>query len=128
MALLAALLMLLLVVANYPSGFDGRMADKLRSVAQRGPLFCFQMVNGGLVEKIFSAPAVIVHSENVEQRRFARAGRPHHRNELAFGNFNVDVAQDVEKFSFRQRIRALEIVKSDHKFTRRVRLGLDRPG
>ena len=83
-------------------------------VAQRGPLFGFQMMNGCLVQKIFATPAVIVHAENVEQRRFAGAGRAHDRNEFAFGDFDVDVAQDVEKFSVSERITAFEIFKSNH--------------
>ncbi len=83
-------------------------------VAKRGPLFRFQMMNRGLVEKIFAAPTVVVHSEDVKQRRFAGAGRPHYRNELALCNFNVDVTQYVKKSALRQRIGTLEIVKLDH--------------
>src|SRR6266567_822751 len=96
-------------------------------VAQRGTLLRFQMMNGRFVEKIFAAPTVVVHSKNVEQRRFAGAGGSHHRNELALRNLDIDVAQDVEKSSFCQRIRALEVVKPDHKFTLRAMLGLDLP-
>src|SRR5437660_3638452 len=83
-------------------------------IAQRSPLLSFQMVNGGVMEKIFSHPAVIMHSENVKQGGFPSAGRTHHRNKLPLGDFDVDVAEDVKKFSLRQRIRAFEVVKSDH--------------
>src|SRR5437764_1275161 len=83
-------------------------------VAEGGPFLGFQMMNSGVVEKIFTAPAVIVHSENVKQRRFSGARWPHHRNELALRNFEVDVAQYEKEFPFRQRIRTFEIVKLDH--------------
>src|ERR1700737_1672324 len=83
-------------------------------VAQCGPLFRFQMVNGRFIEKIFAAPSVIVHSEDVKQRRFSGAGWSHHRNELAFCDLDIDVAQDEEKLSFGQRIGTLEVVKTDH--------------
>src|SRR5205814_3001072 len=94
-------------------------------VAEGGPFLGFQMVNGGLVEQIFSAPAMIVHSENVEQRRFARAGRPHHRNELALPNFDVDIAQNVKKLSVPQRVVSLKIPEPDHGRTPYISLGGD---
>ena len=72
------------------------------------------MMNGRIVEEIFAGPTVIVHSEDVEQRRFAGAGRPHHRNEFAFRDFDIDVAQNVKEFSFRQRKTRSRIVKSNH--------------
>src|SRR5437879_11269975 len=96
-------------------------------VAQRGPLLGFQMMNGRFVEEIFATPAVVVHSEDMEQGRFPGAGWSHHRNEFAFRDFDVDIAQNIKKLSVRERITAFEIVKADHKFTQRVVLGLDRP-
>ena len=84
-------------------------------VAERGTFLRFQMMHCGVVEKIFPAPAVVVHPENVKQGRFTGAGRPHHRNEFPFLNFDVDVAENVEKFSFGQRITALESFESNHK-------------
>src|SRR5262249_16848525 len=84
-------------------------------VAEGRPLLGFQVMNRRLLEKIFAGPAVIVHSENVEQRRFAGARRPHHRNELALRNFDIDVAQDVEEFSLRQRITAFETLELNHQ-------------
>src|SRR4030095_274888 len=73
-------------------------------VAEGGTFLGFQMMNGGVVEKIFPGPAVIVASEKVKERRFAGARRPHHGNELALRNFNVDVTEHKKEFSFRQRI------------------------
>src|SRR5438552_3095641 len=83
-------------------------------VAKRGPLFRFQMMNRRLVEKIFAAPTVIVHSEDVKQCRFSGARGSHHRNELPFGNVDVDVAQDVKKLSMPQRVVSLKIPEPDH--------------
>src|SRR5437867_9305251 len=83
-------------------------------IAQRGPLFRFQMMDRGVIEKIFTGPSVIVHSEDVKQRRFAGAGRPHHRDELALRNFDLDVAQDVKKLPMPQRVISLKIPEPDH--------------
>src|SRR5207302_2668881 len=47
-------------------------------VSQTGALFRFQMMHRGLIEKIFAGPPVIVHAENVQKRRFARARGAHH--------------------------------------------------
>src|SRR2546430_122459 len=94
-------------------------------VAQRRAFLGFQMMDRGVIEKILAGPTVIVHAEDVKQRRFACARRSHHRNELAFRDFDVDVAQNKKEFSFGQRITALETFKTDHKFTRRAMLGLD---
>src|SRR5207237_10548736 len=95
-------------------------------VAQRRALFRLQMMDGRLVEKIFAIPAVVVHSEDMEQGRFPGAGWSHHRNEFAFRDFDVDIAQNIKKLSVRERITAFEIVKADNKFTQRVVLGLVR--
>src|SRR5947208_1631356 len=83
-------------------------------IAQRRALFRLQMMDGRLVEKIFAIPTVIVHSENVEQRRFTGTRWSHHRNELAFRDFDVDIAQNVKKLSVRERITAFEILEPNH--------------
>jgi hypothetical protein len=57
---------------------------------------------------------VIVHAEDVQQRGFARAGRSHHGDEIAFLNLQVNVAQDVKKLLLCQRIRTFEIFEFDH--------------
>ena len=57
---------------------------------------------------------MIVHAENVQERRFARAGRTHDGNEVAFVDFEIDVAQDVKELPFRERINAFEILEFNH--------------
>src|SRR5436190_22599165 len=84
------------------------------------------MMHRGSTQKIFTAPAVIVHPENVQQCRFTCAGRTHYRDEIAFLDLQVDVAQDVKKLLLRQGIGAFQIRKFDHTVTRRAMLGLDR--
>src|SRR5205823_11437695 len=74
----------------------------------------FQMMNGGFAQKILTAPAVVVHSENVQQRGFACARGPHHRDKIAFFNIQIDVAQDVKKLLLSERITAFQISKLDH--------------
>src|SRR5437764_13176294 len=72
------------------------------------------MMHRGSTQKIFTAPAVIVHAQNVQQRRFTCAGRTHYRDKVAFLDFQVDVAQYVKKLLLRQGIRAFQILKFDH--------------
>jgi hypothetical protein len=74
------------------------------------------MMHRGFMQKIFTAPCVIVHSENMQQCRFARAGRPHHGDEVAFLDFQVDVAQNVKKLFLRKRITPFEIAQFNHLF------------
>ena len=62
-----------------------------------------------------------------KQRRFPCAGWTHHRNEFAFSDIQIDVAQNIEEFLLTQRISAFEIFKTDHKVTQRAMLGLDQP-
>ena len=57
---------------------------------------------------------MIVHSDDVEERRLAGAGRTHDGNEVAFVYLQVDVAQDVKEFAFRERVEAFEVFKFDH--------------
>jgi len=46
-------------------------------VPQRSAFLRFQVMHRSFTEKVFAAPAVVVHSENVQQRGFARAGWAH---------------------------------------------------
>jgi hypothetical protein len=98
-------------------------------VAERGALLWLQMMHCRFVKKIFAFPAVIVHPEDVQQRRFACTGRTHHGHEFAFGDIQIDIAQDVEKFLLAQRISAFEETEFDHKVVRCCVRGrpLDRP-
>src|SRR5437762_7788731 len=61
-----------------------------------------------------TGPAVIVHSQNVQQRRFACAGRTHDRDEVAFLNLQIDLAQNVKELFLRQRIAAFDVLKLNH--------------
>src|SRR6516162_778529 len=83
-------------------------------VAEGGPFLGLQMMNGGVVEKIFARPAVVVHSENVKQRRFAGPRRPHDGNELALRNFDVDVTQHIKEFAVAEGITSFETFEPDH--------------
>ena len=70
-------------------------------VSQRGTLLRFQMMHRGFAQEIFAAPAVIVHAQDVQERRFTRAGRSHDGDKIAFPDFQIDVAQDVKKLLLR---------------------------
>src|SRR6266513_2639032 len=53
------------------------------------------MMHLGFIEKIFTAPAVVVHPEDVQERRLPSARWTHDRNEVAFLDIQIDLAQDV---------------------------------
>ena len=44
-------------------------------------------------EIVLARPGAVVHAEQMQQRRFARARRSHDGDELAFLHFRVDAAQ-----------------------------------
>ena len=69
-------------------------------VPECGAFFRLQMMNGRFVQKVFALPAVIVHPENVQERRFTCARRAHDRNKFAFGDIQIDIAKDIEKLLF----------------------------
>src|SRR5437660_9148116 len=73
-------------------------------ISQSGPLFCLQKMHRGLIEKVFAAPSVIVHAENVQEGRFARPRWAHHRNKIAGRNIKIDVAQDIKHLAASERI------------------------
>jgi hypothetical protein len=79
-------------------------------VALVGAFLRFQGMNGNTIQKIFSSPGMIVHSENVQKRRFAGAGRSHDGNEIALLNLEIDVAKHVKEFALRERINALDVL------------------
>ena len=70
-------------------------------------------MDGHTVQKIFSRPGVIVHSKNVQERRFPGTGRSHDGNEIALLDFEIDVAKNVKEFAFRERINALDVFQPD---------------
>src|SRR5438067_553251 len=84
-------------------------------VPQCGAFLRFQMMNRGFAQKIFTAPAVVVHSKNMQQRGFACARRPHYRDKVALLNVQIDLAQDVKKLLPPERITAFQILKLDHR-------------
>src|SRR6266446_2842913 len=89
------------------------------------------MMDWRFAQKIFTAPAVVVHPENVQQRRFACAGRAHNRDEVAFLNIQIDLAQYVKALFLRQRIAAFDVFKLNHtssyqRFIRNAARRLDR--
>ena len=65
-------------------------------VPQSGALLCFQVMHCGFIEKVFARPAVIMHPENVQESRFARARGAHYGNKIALSDVEIDVAQDIK--------------------------------
>src|SRR6476660_1194093 len=63
------------------------------SFGEFGALFALHAVYGGIAEPIFTAPAVVEESEDVEERGLPCSGRSHNRDELALADFQVDTAQ-----------------------------------
>src|SRR5947208_3164104 len=51
------------------------------------------MMHLGFIEKIFTAPAVVVHPEDVQERRLPSARWTHDRNEVAFLDIQIDHSQ-----------------------------------
>ena len=62
-------------------------------LVQLHAIFFVELVDGVLDQVILTGPGAVVHAEQVEQRGFARAGRSHDGDELAFLDFRVDAAQ-----------------------------------
>src|SRR6266404_5330231 len=83
-------------------------------VAESGPFLGLQVMNRRFVKEIFTAPTMIVHSENVEQRRFSGAGRTHYGDELAGRNVDCDIAQNIKEFPVAERVTAFQISEPDH--------------
>src|SRR5439155_20072401 len=76
-------------------------------ISQRGALFRFQMMHRGFIEKIFAGPSGIVHAENVQESRLARARWSHHRNKIAGGNSKIEVAQAEKHWPASERIGSI---------------------
>src|SRR6266446_2593682 len=91
-------------------------------VAQGGPLFRFQGMDARITEVVFAAPGMVVHAEDMKERRLARAGWAHDGNEVAFVYLQVNVAQDVKELSVRKRIKAFEVFKGDHRDKDEIRM------
>src|SRR5678816_595496 len=65
------------------------------AVSQVCALLSVQLVNGNLIEKVFTSPRLIVHAEDMEQRRLPSAGWPHDRDKLSGFNIEIDAPQDI---------------------------------
>jgi hypothetical protein len=79
-------------------------------VSQRRPFLRLEVVNGNIIEKEFSGPAVVMHSKDVQERGFAGAGRAHDRDELALFDLEVDVTQNIKKTALGEWITAFDMV------------------
>jgi hypothetical protein len=67
-------------------------------------------MNGDIIEKEFSGPAVVMHPEDMQERGFAGAGRAHDRDELALFDLEVDVAQNIKKPALGEWITTFDMV------------------
>ena len=78
-------------------------------VSQSCALFRLQMMHRRFVEKVFTRPAVIVHAENVQEGRLARARRAHYGDKIAFCDIEIDVAQDIKGLTLPQRVGTFDV-------------------
>src|SRR4051812_30661923 len=70
-------------------------------------------MDGHIVELIFAVPGVIVHAENVQQGRFARARRAHDGNKLARLDVQINAAQHII-LGHALREKLFDVAKADH--------------
>ncbi len=61
---------------------------------QVGALAAIHAVGGFVVEPVLAQPLIVEQGENIEERGFARAGRPHDGEEFALFDFEIDAAED----------------------------------
>ena len=59
-----------------------------------------ERMHGVVAELVFALPAGVVKAEDVEEGGFAGARRAHDGDKLAFGDFEIDVAEGVERSAF----------------------------
>src|SRR5258705_10381973 len=71
-------------------------------------------MNRSLVEKVFTSPRLIVHTEDVEESRFTRTRRTHDRNKLTRLNVEIDSAQDI-RLCRTVRKSLLNVPQVDHE-------------
>ena len=60
-----------------------------------GALLWLHRVHRLVEQEILPSPRAVVHPQDVQQGRFARAGGPHDRQELTVGDVEVDLSQHV---------------------------------
>ena len=85
------------------------------------PVFFLQPMDGMIEEIILAGPRAVMHSDQVEQRRFACAGRSHDGNELSFLNVHVDAAKH-ERLGWTMFEVLLDIAQIDHNLIRMLPL------
>ena len=81
-------------------------------LVQFGPLLRVQPVDRLFQEVVLAGPDAVVHAENVQQRRLARARRPHDGHEFAVLDVDVHAAEHVGA-SDAERVRLLEVAECD---------------
>jgi len=72
------------------------------------------MVNSDIIEEVFTGPAMVMHAQDVKERRLTRSGGPHDRDKLAFLNLQIDVAEDIKESPLGQGVTAFNVAESDH--------------
>src|SRR5437868_13964000 len=64
-------------------------------LVQLRALLQVELMDRLLEQVVLTAPGAVEHSNDAEQRRFSRTGRPHNGYEVAFLNVDRDAPQDV---------------------------------
>jgi hypothetical protein len=80
---------------------DGEVVDQVVALKdeadvcalQRLPVLGLELLDLPLHEDVLALEGAVVHPEDVQQRRLARAGRAHDRDELAVTDREIDAAQ-----------------------------------
>lgn len=86
-------------------------ADK--SFVEFGPILGREPMHRIGKKEELAFPRVIVHSENAEQYGFPRARRPHDGDELALGDVQIDLPQDIGEARLRL-VTLFEVAEFDH--------------
>ena len=70
-------------------------------------------MHGYLVELILASPRLVMHPEDVKQRRFPCSGRTHDRNKLAGLDVEIDSPQDIVLRDALGK-RFVDVAQADH--------------
>ncbi|MCR6657697.1 MAG: hypothetical protein NVV63_18240 [Opitutus sp.] len=101
---------------------NGEVVEQVVALEDETEMFLLQLeaflfvelVHGFAEQLVFTRPGAVVQAEDVEQGGLAGTGRTHDRHELTCGDFQVDVAQRVERTAF-QRINTIDVAKRNHR-------------
>src|SRR5436190_12524304 len=66
-----------------------------------------------IVEVKFAVPRLVVHADDMQQRRLTGAGRPHDRDELAHLDVEIDAPQHIV-LVYALREKFFDVAKADH--------------